>query len=440
MKKLVIKTTFAIVGISLLAACGGGGGGSSSSGGGAATPVALNLNAAYSSMITNGSSALYTLDGSCTGTSTITNLPSYSTMNGAGKSVSASETIQVDTLSTASKASTYCTSLFNSQNGEIDTRLYNPTTGVIVNGEWTPTWMVYENITPLPASVTAGSSGTVYTTKDYKGTSAVVEKSTLTYSVGADSATTLLVTFTEVGVTAANVPTWTVTQTYRLNANNTLTAVSVKIQTFSGLSLGAGTVNLTAATSYPTLNIAAAQASFLSGGGTATLGVSYDGMSCSGSFTAVTTALSNFRNTETFTSNISNCGGFSNNGVTSNVYDSSYQLTSSVSVQGSSSNTTTTSNAKALPSSATVGATGKLYDFTKGTTGQAADENGSAIYFIAADSSSTLMAYQIRTDYTLSNGTYQRRLVQAYRINANNTSAYSNGYFRDGADWYFKPL
>ncbi|MEI6147107.1 MAG: hypothetical protein WCP66_11855 [Methylococcales bacterium] len=233
MRTYLITLFFALA----LVACGGGGGDSSST-----TAPTLNANAAFSTLLTSGSTATGTLTGSCSGSSIVTNSPSYLSKNYDGISALIVEYKRVDSLSAASLTQAACAAIFSS-NGQIQKAFYSPTTYLIMNEGGSTKGKVISGQQALPTSATAGTNGTLLSYLDYQGGATAVTSGTLTYAVAADSASTLLVTAIEdVTVASSGAPYYRVTTTYRLNANNTLTELSVKYETFAALGLGSGTV------------------------------------------------------------------------------------------------------------------------------------------------------------------------------------------------------
>ena len=214
----------------LIAACGGGGDSSSSS-----TPApTLNLNAALVSYIQSGNQTTSTISGACTGTTVVTNSATYAGKNGAGIAASIVNNTEVDTIS-ASSPSDCSTKIYNSNGGgQVYQLYYDPTTLLPISSAFTPKYYVFSNQQSAPTAVTAGAAGTLYTFQDYKGGASPVNSAIVTYAVSADSASTLLVTTTETStVVSTGAPYYTLTTTYRLNANNTLSQISRKVQAYN---------------------------------------------------------------------------------------------------------------------------------------------------------------------------------------------------------------
>lgn len=461
MKNLVnIKTTVALSIAAMLVACGGGSGGSSSS----SSPTSLNLNAAYSSMLKNGRSALYTLAGDCTGYSSQTYLPAYAKKNYATPAVDvwAVEKVQFDTLSTASQSSKLCTEIFNSNNGNIEDDFFDPTNQTIVNpGGSGRYWKVYSNQAPLPTSVSAGSSGTLYTWKNYEGASSTdgdpVLTGSVTYSVAADSATSLLVTITETGYEfSSNKLSYTVSDTYRLNADNTLTALSFSIRATENSPIGlAGSVSGTA-TPAVTLNPQAARVASLTSGTTYRYNVfDGNGNQCSPVETITVTPLSSTAGTTSrgiayAKSNLSTfnpstlsgggrCSSF-NFPLTENAYyDVNYALVQqTTNNSGGSTSTSVATSSLPLPNSATIGANGLMYNFSRYGSSSDPSSTGNMIYYVGAITPTKLAYFEVQTK----NYIYESRVArQIFVSSAENDSSLTPiyGYVNEGSEMYLKP-
>ena len=212
----------------LIAACGGGGDSSSS------TPApTLNLNAAYVDYIKTGSQTTSTISGYCTGTTVVTNSAAYSGKNGAGVTALKVNNNQVDTIP-ASNA-TLCKQIYDSNDGgQTYINFYDATTSLPISDGYTPKYIVITSSQSFPTSVTAGSAGSFYTYQDFKGGASAVTSGVVTYAVSADSASTLLFTITDAQtLISSGAPYATVATTYRLNANNTVSQLSKKLQGYN---------------------------------------------------------------------------------------------------------------------------------------------------------------------------------------------------------------
>lgn len=464
MKNLVnIKTTVALSIAAMVVACGGGSGGSSSS----SAPTSLNLNAAYASLINGGNSVLYTLSGDCTGYSSQTSLPAYSFKNFATPAVevSAVDSIQFDTLSTASQTSEICKQIFNSNNNEVDRVFYSPTNQTIVNSGGTSSyWKIYSGQTPLPTSVSAGSAGTLYTWKDYQGASSMAGNpaytGTVSYSVTADTATTLLVTITDSAIeTASGKPAWTVATTYRLNANNTLTSTSISLKATENSPLKAAGSVVGTATSAVTLNAQAIQAATLTAGSTSRYTV-FDGNmnQCAPNLTISTSALSSTAGTTsqgvayaksnqtTFSpsslSGPGNCAGF-NFPLSENAYfNENYLPVQETSVNSDQTSTNINASLSPLPTTVTIGSNGQQYTFKRysNTSPSTPFASGTATYFVGAITPDKLAFFDVQTkNYTNSTDLPGRQIfVNTAEPNSSSMQPLY-GYVNDGGRLYLIP-
>jgi len=211
-----------------IAACGGGGDSSSS------TPApTLNLNAAYVDYIKTGSQTTSTISGYCSGTTVVTNSAAYSGKNGAGVTALKVNNNQVDTIPATN--ATLCKQIYDSNDGgQTYINFYDATTSLPISDGYTPKYTVITSSQSFPTSVTAGSAGSFYTYQDYKGGASPVTSGVVTYAVSADSASTLLVTLTDAQtVISSGAPYSTTTTVYRLNANNTVSQLSKKLQGYN---------------------------------------------------------------------------------------------------------------------------------------------------------------------------------------------------------------
>jgi Ca2+-binding RTX toxin-like protein len=91
--------------------------------------------------------------------------------------------------------------------------------------------------------VTVGSKGTASTYINYFGGPDPVTKGALTWSIEADTPTTLTwITVDTATLIATNELASTSTTRYRLNADNTVTALFKTIEAYSGFTQGAGDI------------------------------------------------------------------------------------------------------------------------------------------------------------------------------------------------------
>lgn len=439
MNSFAIRSAIAASAISILAACGGG----SSGGGGTASGPTLNLNAAYASFITSGSSVAWTLSGDCEGTSVETFLPAYDAFNFEATPIKvlAVNEIQVDKISSTSKALAACNKIYNSNNNETYAEFYSPTTQTIVNSGGDEFWNVYSDQAALPTSVTVGSSGTIYTSKDFGGASSTAgtpkQTSIVTYAVTADTATTLLVTLTSSGKDGATGKTlYTFSTTYRLNANNTLTPLSQSGSTTADLAgIGALSISATAAAAPAPMNLGTAQSAFLKIASNASYVISRgDDGQCGTASVANAPLSNNSTRVSTFTSNITDtaaCSPLPNTITTT--YGSANQVVSTVTALSSGGSFTNTAKSTpvsaALPNNVTVGALGTLYEYTSTNMDT---PTGKVTYFVgAATSSASLIVYEITTPV---NGKFFRRQgIVSYLFNSDNTVTPGNVYLDNGA-------
>jgi hypothetical protein len=224
MKKLLLLLALPF----FITACGGGGDSSSS------TPApTLNLNAAYVSYIQTGSQTTSTISGYCTGTTAVTNSAAYSGKNGAGVTALKVNNNQVDTIPANNAA--LCKQIYDSnEGGQTYINFYDATTSLPISDGYTPKYNVITSSQSFPTSVTSGSAGAFYTYQDFKGGASAVTTGVVTYAVSADSASTLLVTLTDAQtVISSGAPYVTIATVYRLNANNTISQVSKRLQGFN---------------------------------------------------------------------------------------------------------------------------------------------------------------------------------------------------------------
>lgn len=455
------KVLSSLVALSVVA-CGGGGGSS-----GSAAPVSLNLNAAYSTMITGGNSVLYTLAGDCAGYSSQTSFPAYDTTNWATPAVPvlAVENLQLNTLDPASLEKTACTQVFNGDNGKVRRDFYNPATKTIVNSGGTGSyWQVYADQTPLPTSVTVGSSGTLYTWKDYNGAAstsgAPKETGAVTYSVIADTDSTLKVVMVE---TATNVATgkqaWRVATTYRLNSNNTLTPLSVEMRATPESNLKQALSVDGTATPSVTLNAQSINAASLNAGSNDSFNVYDDDENvCTPVANIVTTALTSSAgttsrgvayqksNSSTFApstgySGSNACLAFNLPQAESSYYDTNYALLQQTTNNRDSVNTSVMQSSVALPTEVTINSNGTLYSFNRYSNSETTSyATGVGSYYVGALNPTTLVYFDIETKNYKNSSDKTARTIFAKSASQNNQVAKNvAGYVKDGYTYYFKP-
>jgi hypothetical protein len=198
----------------------------------------LNLNAAYTGWIKGGSSITGAIFGYCQGTrqQSLTATVSGQTLSGAAALI----TYETDTDSVPASSNAFCKSLYS---GSTNTPYYfNPTnvtpisSGDTKNGY--PLGFVWSNQAAPPSSVTAGASGTLGTHVNYisnpinpSGPTIIDQYGSRTWNIVADTPTTLLFITTDVAkVYGTDLLIYTSIKSYRLNANNTLTALYKELQ------------------------------------------------------------------------------------------------------------------------------------------------------------------------------------------------------------------
>jgi hypothetical protein len=208
----------------------------------------LNLNAAYTSWIKGGSSITGTIFGYCQGTrqQSLTATVSGQTLSGAAALI----TYETDTDSVPASSNAFCKSLYS---GSTNTPYYfDPTnvtpisSGATKNGS--PLGFVWSNQMAPPTSVTAGASGTLGTHVNYisnpsnpSGPTIPDQYGSRTWNIIADTPTTLLFITTDVAkVYGTDVLIYTSIKNYRLNANNTLTALYKELQATNIATQGQG--------------------------------------------------------------------------------------------------------------------------------------------------------------------------------------------------------
>ena len=236
----LIISTFVSIG---LVACGGGSDNSSSY----SSPT-LNLNAAERSYVTGGYSTNAVISGDCQGSKLQNTSATYSGTTYAGLPVLIGNETEIDFL--VPNSSPFCSAFYNSNggSGQVEKIFWDPTTINLMTDGANPPNYVYSNLQSFPSAVTAGSQGTASTYINYYGTSKPVTTGALTWSVVADTPTTLLwITVDEATLIATGNLAYTSTTTDRINANNTLTALFKVIKVYSGFTGGAGdfTINET---------------------------------------------------------------------------------------------------------------------------------------------------------------------------------------------------
>jgi hypothetical protein len=220
-------------------ACGGGGDNPPSN----SSPV-LNLNIAERSYVTGGFSTNGVISGYCQGTKVQNFSATYSGVSYAGLPALISNETETDYLAANSPA--FCSAFYNSNNGgQVNKIFWDPTTVQLMTDGSNPPNYVYSDLQSFPSSVTAGSKGTASTYVNYLSTSSPVTTGVLTWSMAADTPTSLLwITVDTATLIATGELAYTSTTTYRINSNNTVTALYKTIKAFSGFTRGAGDLTI----------------------------------------------------------------------------------------------------------------------------------------------------------------------------------------------------
>jgi len=200
----------------------------------------LNLNAAYTTQVKGGSTITGTIFGYCQGTrqQTFTATVSGKTLSGAAALVT-NET-ETDTIPTSSNK--FCKGFYK-YDGSTSTPYYFDTTNVtpITSGATQngyPLGLVWSNQSAPPSSVTVGASGTLATYVNYSsdplapsGPTKIVEYGSRSWNIIADTPTTLMYVTTDTAkVYGTDLLIYTSITNYRINANNTLTALYKEVQ------------------------------------------------------------------------------------------------------------------------------------------------------------------------------------------------------------------
>jgi hypothetical protein len=200
----------------------------------------LNLNAAYTTQVKGGSTITGTIFGYCQGTrqQTFTSTVSGKTLSGAAALI----TYETETDSIPASSNAFCKSFYKYDGSTSTPYYFDPTTvtpissGATQNGS--PLGLVWSNQMAPPSSVTVGATGTLATYVNYisdsrnpSGPTIPVEEGSRTWQIIPDSATTLMYVTTDTAkLYGTNVLLYTSVTNYRLNANNTLTALYKTVQ------------------------------------------------------------------------------------------------------------------------------------------------------------------------------------------------------------------
>ena len=205
----------------LLSACGGGGGSYES---GAPLPVAgqFPLEAAYKSLVAQGSSTDYTVSGTCSGTARLSySVPVAGTLNGVQALVVS------ETVATAYTNCSPASSLSTSQT--FYDAMYNP---VATAAQGSVNGTVVTTPAGLPSLVVVGDQGTFATETLYSDSSlrVVVGRIQLDYVISADTDSSVLATLVSRAFDAANQLVLTQQTVYRLGTDGSFTALAIDLQ------------------------------------------------------------------------------------------------------------------------------------------------------------------------------------------------------------------
>ena len=210
----------------------------------------LNLNAAYTTWVKGGSTITGTIFGYCQGTRQQTFTPTVSGKTLSGAAALITYETETDAIPTSSNA--FCKGFYK-YDGSTSSPYYFDTTnvtpissGATQNGY--PLGLVWSNQSAPPSSVTIGASGTLATYVNYSsnplnssGPTIPVEYGSRTWNIIADTPTTLMYVTTDTAkVYGTDVLIYTSITNYRINANNTLTALYKQVQATNIATQGQG--------------------------------------------------------------------------------------------------------------------------------------------------------------------------------------------------------
>jgi hypothetical protein len=240
-----LKQVSALLLVTALAACGGGGSGGAAD----ATPPTLNLQAAWKNLRQQNGSAPYTISGSINGVSVSGTGELISNYNASTSFVAINPaapfpgpSLQLNNLSrTLNQFSSRiitggnATIVNSSENWYYDT---NDNLKVLWNVEDLEQTII-TSFTPLPAQVTAGSTGAFYNGTIYSRLGYTCGTTSATYSVSARSATSLTVTFIVTESTTWQTVGQCTTGTYSSRYEYELSSVGLRIRSVIGSGGGA---------------------------------------------------------------------------------------------------------------------------------------------------------------------------------------------------------
>jgi hypothetical protein len=201
----------------------------------------LNLNSAYQSWVKGGTTITGTIFGYCQGTRQQTFTPTSSGQTLSGAAALITNETEIDTIPASSND--FCKSFYKYDGSTSTAYYFDPTnltpitTGTTAqNGD--PLGLVWSNQEAPPTSVTAGDSGTLADYVNYisnpldpSGPTIPIEYGSRTWKVVADTPTTLQYITTDIAkVSGIDALIYTSITNYRINANNTLTALYKDVQ------------------------------------------------------------------------------------------------------------------------------------------------------------------------------------------------------------------
>ena len=209
----------------------------------------LNLNSAYQSWVKGGTTITGTIFGYCQGTRKQTFTPTVSGQTLSGAAALITNETEIDKIPAGSND--FCKSFYKYDGSTSSPYYFDPTnvtpitSGATKNGS--PLGLVWSDQAAPPTSVTDGATGTLATYVSY-GADPLNPSRTIpeiegsrTWKIVADSPTTLQYIATDIAkVYGTDVLLYTSTTNYRVNANNTLTALFKDVQASPMVTSGQG--------------------------------------------------------------------------------------------------------------------------------------------------------------------------------------------------------
>jgi hypothetical protein len=206
----------------------------------------LNLNAAYTSWVKDGSTITGTIFGYCQGTRQQTFTPTVSGQTLSGAAALITYETETDTIPASSNA--FCQSFYKYDGSTSTPYYFDPTegaryvtpitSGATLNGN--PLGLVWSNQAAPPTSVTAGATGTLATYVNWgtdpsdSSRSIPENEGSRTWMIIADTTTTLMyvtIDTAKIYSQSGQGPLiYTSITNYRINANNTLTPLYKQVQ------------------------------------------------------------------------------------------------------------------------------------------------------------------------------------------------------------------